>query len=963
MTIKKLGTLSFSLLLLPAALIAAVDTSSAPGVAIAHQDTRYDLFYTTPRVFISDPEILILSNGDYLASHALAGRSSESGTSGKTTVYRSTDSGLSWSKVTEITGLLRASLLEHNGAVYLIGSNHDASGSKAVIARSNDYGATWTKSAVFSKGGSATPNNPVVFKGRIWNAATTSSFSALATAPDLLQDSAWTNKGGFPALDPNWPGGKNSFVGEGQIVASPEHGLYILPKVKFVPLTALARVDSTTGAVAFDPARDFISLPGGEKKIGAGYDPVSGRFYALTQPILPAHSGSSIATDMIRNSAAILSSKDLFNWKVESFIVYSSRIDTDGFGYMNFDIDGNDMVLVARTAWPVTGTSYNPKRGHDSNLLTFHRLANFRTIAPDFYLTISSGAIKRFERTADPRDHDLPHGNFAQGNSFASAPLTSPNGFGKAANGDVYVRESAGRMLRFDALGNFIETVSSAPVTWQSSALSIDPPARGECGWVRSGSGEWSDPLNWHYWGRPGTDEDIAVFGSAAASPATVTVPTRSHEWLFNTNGDLEGWTGTNIDALSVANGTLSGQPTTVDPYIVRAGQSFFAEESPEIRVRMRANTTAFNLQFYWITAAHAGFTGTKVVTANYSGNGQFQDVVFRPAGHALWDGQLITSIRIDPINGTTTPFEIDSITVQKIPTRLKGLRFNHNLAYTLAGSGCIELKADQGRSLVEVQLGQHAVNIPVALANESDFISAPGATLQFSAGLDLAGNTLSASGHGLVIVNSFTMSSGKLAIEAGSTVTINRNVVDYNGTLECYAPVGFAPSAGNTFHLLEFSGALSGTFNSVVLPALPDGLGWDTSTLYSAGSIAVVLRAPAAWLSAHNLPIDGSADFLDSDGDGMDNYSEWKAGTDPRDSNSRFLVSNVPAEPVANGFKLRWNTLTGRFYRVERSTNLLDTPPFQPLRSGIPGINGIFEFTDPSFELHPSAFYRIVIE
>jgi len=351
-------------------------------------------------------------------------------------------------------------MIEHNGAVYLIGANNDAAGNKGVVARSADFGATWTKSAFFSKGASATPNNPIVFNGRIWSANSTASFSAAADAANLLLDSAWTLKGGFPALQDDWPG---DFIGEGQIVASPELGLFIIPKVKFEPFTALAYVCPTTGAVAFDPERNFIALPGGEKKIGAGYDPVSGRFYALTQPILPAHSGSSIATDMIRNSAAILSSKDLRNWKIESFFLYSTRIDTDGFCYMNFDIDGDDMVLVSRTAWPVSGTSYNPRRGHDSNLLTFHRLQNFRTMRPDFYLTLSGGTVKRSERTSDPRDHDLPHGNFALGSSFDGAPLSSPNAFGTdASNGDVYIRESGGRILRFDALGNYIGSVATS---------------------------------------------------------------------------------------------------------------------------------------------------------------------------------------------------------------------------------------------------------------------------------------------------------------------------------------------------------------------------------------------------------------------------------------------------------------------------------------------------------------------
>ncbi len=947
---------------LTAQVCGAVDTSSAPGVVLDHQVIEYGWFKTAPKVFISDPEILILSNGDYLAAHALAGESSDSDNSGRTSVFRSTNAGVSWSKVLEITDLLRASMIEHNGAVYLIGVNNDATGNKAVIARSTDFGATWTKSALFSKGGSATPNNPVVADGRIWNAASTASFSAAADAANLLLDSAWILRGGFPAVDDAWPGG---FIGEGQIAHSPDMGTFIIPKVKYEPLTALARICPVTGFVAFDPDRDFVALPGGEKKIGAGYDPLSGRFYALTQPILPIHSGSSIATDMIRNSAAILSSKNLYNWRIESFFLYSSRIDTDGFCYMNFDIDGDDMVLVSRTAWPVSGTSDNPRRGHDSNLLTFHRLENFRTIRPDYYLALSGGTVRRFERTPDPRDHDLPHGDFALGSSFDGAPLSSPDALGAdSSSGDVYIRESGGRVLRFDALGNYIGSVASSPVALQTGSLTIAPPPRGECAWSRSSSGGWMDQLNWFYWGIPGTDEDIAVFGSAATGAATVTLPSISHDWQFNADGDTEKWTSNNVNLLAASGGLLSGQPATDDPYIMRAGQSFFGSDVPSVTVRLRVSTTrSFNLQFYWGTAQYTGYSGDRVVTAAYNGKGEFRDVVFTPGGHQNWDGQLIKSIRIDPVNGGTETFEIDSITVQRRTTPLKGVRFRHSHAYTLNGEGILELKSVSGLSTVEALRGQHQIAMPVVLDNAADFYSEPGSTLSFAAGLDLAGNTLSVTGSGLFLPGGLTMNSGILSVELGSTVTLNPGAIEYSGTLECSTPSGFSPAAGDTFQILQSTGgAFADTFSAVALPPLPDGLGWDSAELYSNGSVSIVLQAPTAWLSANNLPTDGSADFIDTDGDGMDNYSEWKAGTDPRDSSSRFLVG-LPAAQSAAGFKVQWNGLSGRSYRIERSTNLLVSPPFQPLQTCIPGIDGILEFTDQEMENNPDAFYRVIIE
>jgi len=54
----------------------------------------------------------------------------------------------------------------------------------------------------------------------------------------------------------------------------------------------------------------------------------------------------------------------------------------------------------------------------------------------------------------------------------------------------------------------------------------------------------------------------------------------------------------------------------------------------------------------------------------------------------------------------------------------------------------------------------------------------------------------------------------------------------------------------------------------------------------------ATMSGIPLQWLRDHGLPTDGSADHLDSDGNGHSNLSEWIAGTDPRDPGSRFHVA-----------------------------------------------------------------------
>ena len=59
------------------------------------------------------------------------------------------------------------------------------------------------------------------------------------------------------------------------------------------------------------------------------------------------------------------------------------------------------------------------------------------------------------------------------------------------------------------------------------------------------------------------------------------------------------------------------------------------------------------------------------------------------------------------------------------------------------------------------------------------------------------------------------------------------------NGTLELTYLDGFSPSEGESFDL--FNGKTSGSFVQISLPALSNGLSWDTSSLYANGTVSVV--------------------------------------------------------------------------------------------------------------------------
>jgi hypothetical protein len=62
--------------------------------------------------------------------------------------------------------------------------------------------------------------------------------------------------------------------------------------------------------------------------------------------------------------------------------------------------------------------------------------------------------------------------------------------------------------------------------------------------------------------------------------------------------------------------------------------------------------------------------------------------------------------------------------------------------------------------------------------------------------------------------------------------------------TLEVALVNGFTPAAGDTFRILSFAAA-SGSFGAVALPALAQGLTWNTDALYTQGTIRVDAAAP----------------------------------------------------------------------------------------------------------------------
>jgi hypothetical protein len=114
-------------------------------------------------------------------------------------------------------------------------------------------------------------------------------------------------------------------------------------------------------------------------------------------------------------------------------------------------------------------------------------------------------------------------------------------------------------------------------------------------------------------------------------------------------------------------------------------------------------------------------------------------------------------------------------------------------------------------------------------------------------------------------------------------------------------------------------------------------------------------------WLEQHALLTDGSADYADTDEDGMNNWQEWISGTEP--TNSLSLLKMLAPSVGASGTTLHWLSVTNRSYSLERATDLGNSSAFQVLATNILGQPGATAYTDTNAPGRAAAFYRIGVQ
>ena len=118
------------------------------------------------------------------------------------------------------------------------------------------------------------------------------------------------------------------------------------------------------------------------------------------------------------------------------------------------------------------------------------------------------------------------------------------------------------------------------------------------------------------------------------------------------------------------------------------------------------------------------------------------------------------------------------------------------------------------------------------------------------------------------------------------------------------------------------------------------------------------------AWAQRYGLPTDGSSDIADPDGDGINNYGEWKSGTIPTNASSVLkLALHVVTTNSTAGVVVTWQSVGGITYYLQRSSNLMTS--FTSIQSNIIGsfTSGVTTYVDITSINDGPYFYRVGVQ
>ena len=314
-----------------------------------------------------------------------------------TLIFRSDDDGATWHYVSELTPCFWGMMFIHRGELYMLANSTEYG--DLLIGKSTDGGKTFGAPTVLlrSSGGKSrdsgdikagahkNPQNIVYHNGRIYETLEWGAWeSSYGIAPmvmscdenaDLLVAENWhfsepkklrdfAPQFEASGIDPD------TITIEGTLAVAPDGRLLNHMRIEHYQKSLVFEVntDDPDAPLAYSHCIDF---PANKAKFMIRYDQPSGYYYTIGDQLYDPQK------DNARNLLSLLRSADLIHWEVvcDLFDYRHEDCKQVGFQYVNFLIEGDDIIYLCRTA--INGA----KSFHDNNYSTFHTIKKFRELS------------------------------------------------------------------------------------------------------------------------------------------------------------------------------------------------------------------------------------------------------------------------------------------------------------------------------------------------------------------------------------------------------------------------------------------------------------------------------------------------------------------------------------------------------------------------------------------------------
>lgn len=309
-----------------------------------------------------------------------------------TLIFRSDDDGKNWHYVSELFPCFWGKMFIHNNELYMLGCSTEYG--DLLIGKSVDGGKTFSAPTVLLRGSChhdeagihKNPQNVIYYNGRIyetleWGAWAVGYHAPMVMSCDVNDDLLIPENWHFTPpvkYDPNWEGvAKGPSTGniEGTLTIAPDGNLYNIMRYDMCQtepnygLILAYKVNPEDPDAPLEYSR-AIKLPGNHSKFMIKKDEVTAYYYTIISRI------DCPERIYRRNLLSLMRSKDLDNWELVTDIFDFRDHDKEkvGFQYVDFSIEGEDIIMLVRTALN------NAHNFHDANYSTFHRLKNFRSL-------------------------------------------------------------------------------------------------------------------------------------------------------------------------------------------------------------------------------------------------------------------------------------------------------------------------------------------------------------------------------------------------------------------------------------------------------------------------------------------------------------------------------------------------------------------------------------------------------